>query len=69
MSNDVSRVYQFLANLGDWKTKADKKKSAQLKVKEWYDVSVTNDEADAVCIGRYGANKTKVSNEIVEWGE
>ena len=24
MSNDVSRVYQFLANLGDWKTKADK---------------------------------------------
>ena len=51
------------------KTKADKKKSAQLKVKEWYDVSVTNDEADAVCIGRYGANKTKVSNEIVEWGE
>lgn len=24
MSNDVSRVYQFLANVGDWKTKADK---------------------------------------------
>ena len=23
-STDISKVYQFLANIGDWKTKADK---------------------------------------------
>lgn len=51
------------------KTKSDKKKSAQLKVKEWYDVSVTNDEADAICIGRYGANKIKNSIQVLDWGE
>lgn len=35
------------------KTRTDKKKSMQLLVKQWYDVSITNDEADAIGIGKY----------------
>lgn len=38
------------------KAKADKKKSMQLLVKEWYDISVTNDEADAIGIGKFTAD-------------
>lgn len=38
------------------KTRNDKKKSCQLKIKEWYGVNITNDEADAICIGKYGAD-------------
>lgn len=36
--------------------RTDKKKSAQLKVKKFYDVSVTEDEADAILIGRWAAH-------------
>lgn len=49
------------------KTKADKKKSAQLKVKEWYDISVTNDEADAICLGKYGNYSNKRSDTLIQW--
>lgn len=38
------------------KTRTDKKRSCQLKIKEWYKISVSEDEADAICIGRYGTN-------------
>lgn len=38
------------------KTRTDKKRSCQLKIKEWYKVNVSEDEADAICIGRYGAD-------------
>lgn len=48
------------------KSRSDKKKSAQLKIKDWYDISVTQDEADAICIGRYIANK-KQKTQILEW--
>lgn len=36
------------------KTRTDKKRSAQLLVKETYGKTVSQDEADAICIGRYG---------------
>ena len=48
------------------KTRQDKKKSAQLKVKRFYDISVTQDEADAILLGRYGAYAHK-STEIIEF--
>lgn len=48
------------------KTRSDKKKSAQLKVKRFYDVSVTQDEADAILIGKYGAYVHK-QTEIIEF--
>jgi Holliday junction resolvasome RuvABC endonuclease subunit len=47
------------------RTKSDKKKSAQLKVKKEFDITVTEDEADAICIGKYTSdlyNKEKIIN-------
>lgn len=49
------------------RTRADKKRSMQLKVKEWYDVNVTQDEADAIGIGRYGTSLQKKQVEMESW--
>lgn len=48
------------------KTRTDKKKNAQLKIKRFYDVSVTQDEADAILIGRWAAHKNKAT-QIIEF--
>lgn len=45
-------------------SRTDKKKNAQIKVKRFYDVSVTQDEADAILIARWAANEHK-RNDIV----
>ena len=42
-----------------------KKKQAQAKVKIWYNMDCSEDEADAICIGKYFCGKIKKSN----WGE
>jgi len=47
--------------------RADKKRSMQLLVKEWFDVTVTDDEADAIGIGKYIADTNKKQTEIVQW--
>lgn len=44
-----------------------KKKQAQAKVKIWYDIDCTEDEADAICIGKYFCGKLKTHNN--NWGE
>lgn len=49
------------------KARADKKKSAQLIVKSLYDVSVTNDAADAILIGKYASDTFFNKTEIVDW--
>ena len=49
------------------KTKSDKKKSMQINVKNWFDVSVTNDEADAIGIGKYVADSYNPKPEIISW--
>jgi len=49
------------------KTRSDKKKSAQLLVKDWYDIYVSQDEADAICIGKYEAELNFKNNVMVEW--
>jgi Holliday junction resolvasome RuvABC endonuclease subunit len=57
-----NKVPYKVAHTGTWrkhvgvkgKSRADKKKSAQLIVKEIYQRDVSQDEADAICIGRYG---------------
>lgn len=46
------------------KTRTDRKKNAQLKIKRFYDVSVTQDEADAILIGRWAAYKIKATQVI-----
>lgn len=48
------------------KTRTDKKKNAQLKVKRFYDISITQDEADAILIGRWAAHKKKAT-QIIEF--
>ena len=45
----------------------NKKKAAQEKVKLWYQQDCTQDEADAICIGKYFCNKYKQSKS--SWGE
>lgn len=46
--------------------RTDQKKSAQLRVKSIYDISVSQDEADAILIGRWAAHDQK-ANEIIEF--
>lgn len=48
------------------KTRSDQKKSAQLRVKALYELDVTQDEADAILIGRYAAAQHN-SMKIIEF--
>lgn len=48
-------------------TKTDKKRSMQLLVKEWFDISVSNDEADAIGIGKYVSEILAKKNDIEIW--
>lgn len=49
------------------RTRSDKKKSMQMIVKELYDVSVTNDESDAIGIGKYAAETRQAAPITVNW--
>lgn len=70
-----NKVNYEVVHVGVWrkyceikgKSRSDKKKSAQMKVKDWYDVSVTTDEADAICIGKYLAATALKKNVMIEW--
>lgn len=35
------------------RSRTDQKKSAQLLIQKWYDLKVSEDEADAICIGKF----------------
>ena len=45
--------------------RADKKRSMQLIAKKEYDITVSDDEADAIGIGKYAANLNKI--EVINW--
>ena len=47
------------------KSRVDRKRSMQNLVKKWYDVTVTDDESDAVGIGKFVA-ETAINGSIVE---
>lgn len=49
------------------KYRADRKRSMQLLAKSWYDISVTNDEADAIGIGKYLADKISKTAILEDW--
>lgn len=49
------------------RTRSDKKKSMQLLVKEWFDVSVSDDLADAIGIGKYVSETHSQQTEIISW--
>ena len=39
----------------------------QLLTKKWFDISITEDEADAIGIGKYMAEAVVKNNQIVNW--
>jgi len=47
--------------------RTDKKRSMQLLVKEWYDVTVSDDIADAVGIGKYVSDTNQQKTKIINW--
>ena len=47
------------------KTRIDKKRSMQHKAKEWHDITVTDDEADAIGIGKYVADLCNI--QVTNW--
>lgn len=49
------------------KTRTDKKRSMKLLAKEWYDVSVTEDEADAIGIGKYSTTIAFKHDQMEDW--
>ena len=49
------------------KSRVDKKRSIQLLVKEWFDITVTDDEAEAIGIGRYAVERLFNEREMIEF--
>lgn len=49
------------------RARTDKKRSAQLIIKDLYDIKVTEDEADAILIGRYTSNHYGVKPKVMSW--
>jgi len=49
------------------RSRSDKKSSMQRLIKEWFDISITDDAADAIGIGKYVADTHKKKNEIISW--
>lgn len=49
------------------KARADRKKSMQLLVKNWYDVNVSDDCSDAIGIGKYVADTSSPKVEVFNW--
>lgn len=49
------------------RTRVDKKKSMQRLIKEWFDISVNDDESDAIGIGKYLAETNNKKIEMFDW--
>ena len=49
------------------RTRQDKKRSMQLLVKQWFDISVSDDCADAIGIGKYVSDNFVKQTEIINW--
>ena len=49
------------------KTRPDLKRSCQLLIQKWFGIRVTDDEADAIGIGKYFADVMAPKVEIIDW--
>ena len=49
------------------RTRTDKKRSMQMLAKEWFDITVTDDEADAIGIGKYVAEVLNKNVVTYNW--
>ena len=67
--HDLVYVSQWrnYCDVGNGHGRENKKKQAQEKVKLWYNQDCTQDEADAICIGKYFVHLLK--NTKSSWGE
>lgn len=69
------KVQYKIANTNTWRvhcgvkgrTRTDKKRSMQLLVKEWFNITPSEDEADAIGIGKYFTDLQTPKVEIVDW--
>ena len=60
--------WRSYCGINDGDTHRDaKKKAAQAKAKIWYNMDCTEDEADAICIGKYFCSKIRTNK--INWGE
>lgn len=62
-----STVWRKFCNVGEGTGRENKKRQAQEKVKLWYGRDCTQDEADAICIGKYFSQILKSAKTT--WGE
>lgn len=68
VESKVCHTQKWRAHCGvKGRKRSDKKRSMQLLTKEWYDVNVTEDEADAIGIGKYVAETFYKTVEIISW--
>lgn len=49
------------------KARADRKRSMQLLVKDWFDISITDDEADAIGIGKFLSDMNYREVQVLSW--
>lgn len=49
------------------RTRSDKKKSMQMLAKSWFDVTLSDDEADSIGIGKYVADSRAKQAQIFQW--
>jgi hypothetical protein len=49
------------------RTRSDRKSSMRLLAKQWYDVSVSEDEADAIGIGTYAVRQCAPNRKMISW--
>ena len=62
-----SSEWRKYCGVGDGKGRENKKRQAQEKVELWYNQKCTQDEADAICIGKFFCNYIKSKQST--WGE
>jgi len=69
IDHDIVSVntWRKYCNVGEGVGRENKKKQAQDKVRLWYNQDCTQDEADAICIGKYFCGLLK--NSKSSWGE
>ena len=64
-----STEWRKYCNVGEGTGRENKKKQAQDKVQLWYGQLCTQDEADAICIGKYFVHLLKNNTKKFSWGE
>lgn len=72
LSNDIDHSFVFPATWRKYndikgRSRADKKKNAQLRVQSLYGFAATADECEAICIGAYAAHNHTKSTTLVSW--